>query len=379
MATIEAYETSQGRRYRVRYRTPERKQTDKRGFRTKRDAENFAATVEVSKLKGEYIDVSAARATVGQLGPEWLARQTHLKPSSYRPVEAAWRNHVEPVWGAKAVSDIRKTAVQQWLSLMTTGDGAAIKPKSATVVIRAYGVLASILDGAMDDRRILSNPARGVDLPRKGRKAHIYLSHDQVHDLAAEAKHGTLVLVLAYCGLRWGEAVGLKVKHLDMLKRRFRVEENAVEVGGKIEVGTPKNHKKRSVPFPRFLAEPLAVQCGGKGREDLVFPGENGGYMRSTRVQEDRGGWFTGAVKRSKVPRITPHDLRHTAASFAVSAGANVKAVQRMLGHSSAAMTLDIYADLFDDDLNAVADALDHAVSAASVGKMWARGLSGQN
>ncbi len=277
------------------------------------------------------------------------------------------------------MSDIRKTAVQQWLSHMTTGDGATVKAKSATVVIRAYGVLASILDGAVDDRRILSNPARGVDLPRKGRKAHIYLSHDQVHDLAAEAKHGTLVLVLAYCGLRWGEAVGLRVKHLDMLKRRFRVEENAVEVGGKIEVGTPKNHKKRSVPFPRFLTEPLAVQCEGKGREDLVFPGEDGGYMRSTRVQENRGGWFTGAVKRSGVPRITPHDLRHTAASFAVSAGANVKAVQRMLGHSSAAMTLDIYADLFDEDLNAVADALDHAVSAASVGKLWARSLSEQN
>jgi integrase len=55
---------------------------------------------------------------------------------------------------------------------------------------------------------------------------------------------------------------------------------------------------------------------------------------------------------------MSPHDLRHTAASLAVSAGANVKAVQRMLGHASAAMTLDVYADLFDDDLDAVAVAL---------------------
>jgi len=57
--------------------------------------------------------------------------------------------------------------------------------------------------------------------------------------------------------------------------------------------------------------------------------------------------------------------LRHTAASLAVSAGANVKAVQRMLGHASAAMTLDLYADLFDDDLEAVATALDNARTAA--------------
>jgi integrase len=69
---------------------------------------------------------------------------------------------------------------------------------------------------------------------------------------------------------------------------------------------------------------------------------------------------------------MTPHDLRHTAASLAVSAGANVKAVQRMLGHASAAMTLDVYADLFDDDLDAVAIALNEGASAASVGKPWA-------
>jgi len=84
-------------------------------------------------------------------------------------------------------------------------------------------------------------------------------------------------------------------------------------------------------------------------------------------------GWFAKAVAESDVPRTTPHDLRHTAASLVVSAGANVKAVQKMLGHASAAMTLDIYADLFDDDLEAVATALDQARYRESVGKMWAR------
>ena len=62
---------------------------------------------------------------------------------------------------------------------------------------------------------------------------------------------------------------------------------------------------------------------------------------------------------------LTPHGLRHTAASLAVSAGANVKHVQRMLGHASAAMTLDVYSGLFDDDLDAVADRLGEAAEAA--------------
>jgi site-specific recombinase XerC len=65
--------------------------------------------------------------------------------------------------------------------------------------------------------------------------------------------------------------------------------------------------------------------------------------------------------------RLTPHDLRHTAASLAVFAGGNVKAIQRMLGHTSAAMTLDVYADLFDDDLDTLADALDVARSNSQV------------
>ena len=61
-------------------------------------------------------------------------------------------------------------------------------------------------------------------------------------------------------------------------------------------------------------------------------------------------------------PTITPHDLRHTAASLAVSVRANVKAVQRMLGHAKASMTLDTYADLFDEDLDEVADRLNDAI-----------------
>lgn len=71
-------------------------------------------------------------------------------------------------------------------------------------------------------------------------------------------------------------------------------------------------------------------------------------------------------------PRVSPHDLRHTAASLAISAGANLKAVQRMLGHAPAIMTLDTYADLFDDDLDGVVVALNAQAMISNVGKMWA-------
>ena len=140
-------------------------------------------------------------------------------------------------------------------------------------------------------------------------------------------------------------------------------------------MGTTKAHKQRSVPLPEFLLPYLARQCEGKPRDELMFTGDgDGGHLKSPHPQS---GWFTKAVAASGVPRVTPHDLRHTVASLAVSAGANVEAIQRMLGHASAAMTLDIYADLFDDDLEAVATALHDARLRESVGKAWAR--DGQN
>ena len=133
-------------------------------------------------------------------------------------------------------------------------------------MLRIYGVLAGILDVAVKDRRILSNPARDMNLPRKKRKKHVYLSHDQVSALAvASGDYAPLVLVLAYTGLRWGEAVGLRVKDLDMLRRRINVTVNAVEVGSSIEVGTPKTHKKAlgAVPGASDLAACPAVRGQG--------------------------------------------------------------------------------------------------------------------
>lgn len=374
MGTIKAYVTGKGKRYRVNYRKPDHAQTTKRGLRTRREAELYLASVEVKIATGEYIDATAGRVTVGTLGTPWIkARAAGLKPSTWRVEEIAWRLHVEPVWGDQQVGALRHSEVQAWVSTLSSGvkdgDRWKVKPKSATVVRRAYGILAGVLDSAVKDRCIPRNVARGVNLPRKVSKKHVYLTHEQVDALANQAgQYATLVRLLAYTGLRWGEAVGLRVESLDMLRRRISVDENAVNVGGEIIVGTPKPHKRRSVPFPAFLAEPLAALCEGKARDAVLF-GNGSEYIRTP---SHRDGWFHYAKLRSGVPaKLTIHDLRHTAASLAISAGANVKAIQRMLGHASAAMTLDIYADLFDDDLDTVAVALDNARTNSNVVKMW--------
>lgn len=382
MGSVHSYETKAGKKlYRIVYRRPDHSQTSERGFARKADAVARLAEVEVSKGRGEYVDPADARATIRALGKDRLRdKESSLKPSTYRAISDAWRVYVEPRWGDTPVAGVKHSAVREWVRQLSDGTapsvrresartvGLATKPKSATVVLRAHGVLASILDVAVRDRRVTRNVARGLDnLPRKATKPHTYLTHEQVDALAAASgKHGTLVLTAAYTGLRWGELTGLKVRDVDALNRRLSVQENAVKVGAEILTGTPKTHERRSVPYPKFLSLPIAKQCEGKGRDALLF-GDGLVHVPRPRTSEGSRSWFVTALETAGLPRMTIHDLRHTAASLAISAGANVKAVQRMLGHKSAAMTLDVYADLFDDDLNAVSDALDQARTAATV------------
>lgn len=380
MATISRYQTASGTTlYRVRYRTPDRQQTDKRGFKTKRDAEAFAAEVEGRKLRGEYVAPSLGRITIGDLGVAWVERQRgHLKPNSYKSIETSWRVHVMPQWGRTPAANVMFTGVQAWVSDLSQHRGAK-------VVRGAHAVLYGILEDAVRDRRIASNPARGVKLPPIVKQPNKYLTGGQLHALAREAgRYCSLVLLLGTAGLRWGEAAGLRVQDVDFLRRRITVSENATAGG----TGTLKGGGHRTLVVAQYVVDELAATVAGKGRADLIWPAQTGGHLKSPATHDS---WLSGAVQRCQraadaaratevkampgshpttpvFPRVTAHDLRHTAASLAISAGANVKAVQRMLGHKSAAMTLDTYADLFDDDLTALADRLDE-----SVGKMWAR------
>lgn len=137
MAKIETYETASGATlYMVSYRKPDNKQTMKRGFKTKRDAQQWANKVEVNKMTGEYVAPSLGRATVGMLGPAWLDRQRgHMKPSGFRSYESAWRIHVAPRWGATQIADIRYSDVQasrQFVSSWSTWPGRYSHPRSTS-------------------------------------------------------------------------------------------------------------------------------------------------------------------------------------------------------------------------------------------------------
>ncbi|ASR35563.1 hypothetical protein BAY61_11775 [Prauserella marina] len=122
--------------------------------------------------------------------------------------------------------------------------------------------------------------------------------------------------------------------------------------------GLPKTGKRRTVSFPASLVPLLRPLVHDREPDELLFTTTRGLSLRSHnwRTRE-----FSPAVDAAgiKIDGLTPHKLRHTAASLAISAGADVKVVQQMLGHTDAAMTLNVYGHLFPDRLDEVADVLD--------------------
>lgn len=137
-------------------------------------------------------------------------------------------------------------------------------------------------------------------------------------------------------------------------------------------------HEMRTLYMPLIVADTLAPILKRRKRGERVFSDSSGCPIREQSASAVKGNrtWWPSALKRlgwDTDDWPSPHDLRHTAASLMVRAGANVKAVQRQLGHKSAAMTLDVYADLFDDDLDELSERMGEMLARENVGKMWAK------
>jgi integrase len=358
MASIEKRQRTAGGKitWRAMYRTPEGRQRSKT-FDRKVDAQRFLTTVESAKLGGSYVDPARSVGTVGDLAKTWLAGKVDLKPSTAERYAGIVREHIEPRWGRVRLADVTHSGVQAWVGELT-----AIR--SASTVRKVYGVLSLILASAVRDGRLVRNPSAGISLPRVVTDEHVYLTHQQVDDLAeACGEYRLAVLFLAYTGIRFGELAALRVGQLDLMRRRATIAESVTEVSGRGLVwGTPKGHERRDVPIHRFLVDELAVHVAGQPAEALVFTAPRGGTLR---VRNFRRAALDPAASALGIAGLHPHALRHTAASLAIASGADVKVVQQMLGHKSATMTFDLYGHLMGDRLDVVADAMDAARAAA--------------
>lgn len=310
---------------------------------------------------GTWVAPSEAAITVGEWVERWWQERRPVKPSTATRYESLLRLHLLPEWRRRPLSSVAPSEVQGWATRL-------VATRSVSTARQAVGLLRQAFDAAVADGRLARNPALSVRLPRAPRSEPSPLTHDQVWRLVDTVQHErdkVLVLVMAYGGLRWSEAVGLRVRDVQDRGRRLRLSQAAVQVGGQIVVGTLKDYEARTVPLPSTVAVRLNSWVKGLNEAStstqLVFSTRTGRHLHSQNWRRDTLDPASEAMGLS----ITAHHLRDTAATLAIAAGASVTAVARMLGHESAATTLRHYAGYFPDDLDIVANRVDaHAKKA---------------
>lgn len=340
-----------GKQYRARYVDSNGEESTRR-FKYKADAAEWLK--QITRTGVDIAPAVTGKWTVAQQFSLWI-RKADIAETTRATRQHTWRAHVADKWGDLEVTKVLPPEIKAWVAdLVDAGMGVP-------TIENALGVLRMLLKDAVDDGRLIGNPCEGINAPRRQHRSRAYLTHLQVEQLALASgdHHGLVVRLLAYTGLRWGELAALSVGSVDMLRRRLQIR----QAGGRLNWKAPKDHEQRSVPFPAFLAGEIGERMLGKGREDLLFLASNGSPLR---VSHWRPRVFNAVRDSLKdFPNVTPNDLRHTAASLAASAGGNVLALARMLGHEDPSLTLRTYADLFDSDLDALADVLDQHRTAA--------------
>jgi integrase len=367
----------QGKRWLARWVDHDGNERSK-AFDRKAEAQQHITSVTAALTTGTYADPRRAATTFATVAEEWFGSKSTLKPKTVAGYRGLLDVVVLPRWGHLKLSDIDHAAVQGWVTWLTNDPAARRRPVkpaeddsnlekglSPARVIQAFQVVDQVLRYAVRSRYITANPGDDVQQPRKAAPEKAALTHAQVRELAdAAGDLATMVFVLAYGGLRYGECAALRIGDVDVAKRRVRVSRSVTYVNGKGRVeGPTKTHQNRTVPLPQFLVDRLSNELRGRAAEGPVFPHHDGGTMPLDwfRVRFDK------ACATANLPGITPHTLRHTAGSLAIASGASVVTVQKLLGHQSPITTMNVYSHMLPDDFDNLAVAMDAAARAAAI------------
>lgn len=355
-------EYGKGMRWRVIW--DEAGQERKKSFHNKDAAKAYRDEKAGEELQGV---LGANRdATVGELWPRYRATKNSIGDGSQKAYDAAWELHIKPTWAAKKFRDITAASVKEWIPSLRTIRGSKL---AASYEGYLMGVMKALLEHAVEDRIIVTNPMARVKRRKKKQSPRRYLTVSQADALLAAAAiedkafedaglNGTLqdtILLMLRTGARRGEVAGVAPKHFYPRRHRLRVES---DIDGDGEEDETKSGEHRDLPVQGEALSMLKRRAKGIGRDDVLLPAPKGGpWTRHTwRYPWNRIRAVTG------IKDFDTHELRHTAVSWAIRAGANVKTIQEMLGHASAAMTLDVYGHLWDDQLDIVAQKVEDYV-----------------
>ena len=282
-----------------------------------------------------------------------------LSPNTIADAEVDHRLRIDPALGHLALDEVSRRRAEAFVAELV---GAAAGPR---MLRSAVSTLRRILGAGVDWGLIAANPAAGLRLPgpdtRRAQAVERVLERAQLERLvsaAGSARAETMIRALGEAGLRRGELIGLRWGGVDLIGRRLYVRRGVVQVGGLRAERTTKGRRARKVAISGALAGRLAdwyaeaVVAGGAGAEGYVWPGRGGRAMNAHSPKQalDRALSRAGLVDGAGIGLVSPHGLRHTAASLMLAGGVPLIVVSRQLGHATPNITAQVYAHLLGDE-----------------------------
>lgn len=316
------------------------------GIDTKTAAKRLLATHTADQLRGDFVDPRAGRMTIAEFVAGWWGtwgaggHVNTLKVSAHRQETGRIRNHILPRVGHIRLDEYDQPSDAWWISELQA-DG--LGPKS---IRNVHGLLYQAMEVAVAHRRIRINPCKGTWLPElETREMRFLLEPEAERLVAALPEHWRPIpITLLGTGLRWAELAGLRAGRVDILGGTLRVEETLQEVGRELVSVPPKSKwSRRTITLPDSVRDALVSLLAARRRNEYLFAGTDGQPLAHKRFY--KYVWMP-ARAAADLADVRIHDLRHTHAAWLISDEVPLTAIQRRLGHSSIAITSDIYGHL---------------------------------
>lgn len=308
-------------------------------FASKGDAARWLAELESDVGRGNWVDPRAGEITLGEFAVQWVEEHPSLRPRTREVYRSVVKRHIAPTLGLVQLNELAPSVVRRWhSSLLKAGQ------LSQPTVAKCYRILHAIMQTALVDELIVRNPCvvSGASVDRSEERP--VASMDEVKALAGavDERYRALILTATLTGLRLGELLGLRRRHVDLLHATVTVTEQLHEMAdGSQTTGPPKSFAgKRVVSLPRPLVRELEVHLGlfaQPGIDGYVFTAPEGGTIRRGNFR--KRVWLP-AVQAVGVPNLRFHDLRHTGNTMAAATGASTKELMSRMGHASARAAL---------------------------------------
>lgn len=275
-----------------------------------------------------------------------------VRSSTLQIYAAAVKNHIKPRLGDLQLQKITGTHIQRFYNqLLDSG----LSPKT---IKNTASILHKALEVALKQGYIYFNPCNNAELPKQIKKEIKPFTTEEIPrflDAIQDSEYKNAYMLCLFAGLREGEALGLSWDKIDFDKKMITIDQQLQRnksTGEYFISHTTKSGKSRVINVPdqalqclndertRQLKARLKAGALWNNPDDLVFTDVAGGYISFQSFYKR----FKKAAAAIGRPDARPHDLRHTAATVAIANGADIKSVQALLGHATAAFTLDVYA-----------------------------------